>query len=514
MTGLTGNPPYTYTWSSGQITQNISGLTNGPYSVTVTDSSGCSLTKSTTILTADLLSIVNFVNVTPTCFTNDGEITVTLSGGTPPFYYQFSTGQNDVLYSNVITYTGLPAGTYSVIVTDGALCVTSGSTVISTPGAFTSLSISKTNSICTTTGGIINVTAVGGYTTITFSLTDSLMNITTIIGGPSVSFTGLTTGTYTLYVTNGSACDYTEIIVIENDLPFNLTATTSGTTCGLNNGSVTISLDTPGLYTYQLGGQIFANTALESVVFTDLAPGYYEATVSDADPMSLPCVQTIGFIIEASTGLNFSLISSSCVSGSEGTLTALITEGTPPFTYTWTPSVAPQTGIYITGLTAGTYTLQIIDDNGCTATKSTTITCSENNATYEIFNICDNVFVENYGAQLGLLEMLNNGYQNLIYGETGCVFNSADFTIFIVSSGNTYVTTLNSTFSLLEVPTVDEYVTAIINLLYTIPGINGVIVNSQTNTIELSTDCDKQLEDTNITITLEIQYDYCCNTIL
>lgn len=510
ITGLTGTPPYTYVWSNGAITQNITGLTNGTYSVSVTDASGCTLTQSATITTANQLGIAGFVTINPTCFNSDGEIDVTISGGTPPYYYHLSDGQNDVLYGSNIVYNGLPAGTYSVTVTDAALCTTSGTTTILTPGSFTSVSVSSTNSVCGSNGGTITATALGGYTPVTFTLTDSLSNVITYIGGPTYVFTGLTNGIYVLTVSNGGSCTYTNTLSVMNTLPFNLSYLTTGTTCGNNNGAVTISVDIPGTYTYQLGSQIFSNTALQSVTFENLSPGYHTASVSDASILTSPCVQTISFFISSSTGVNFTLQNTDCGNGSDGTITVLITSGQPPYTYNWTPSVSPQSGIFIANLTAGTYNLEIIDANGCSAAASTTITCRQSTLTYSTFNICDNTFTDTYGAKLGLQQMLNKGFYELTQNENGCTLLNADFTLLIEVVGTTYTDTFYSTSSLNTPPTDSQFITALTNILYLIPGIATVNINSETNNITLSTDCDKTLEDRHLSIQLQINYNYCC----
>lgn len=510
ITGLTGTPPYTYTWSNGAVTQNTTGLTNGTYSVTVTDGSGCSLSQSATITIANQLGIAGFVSINPTCFNSDGEIDFMISGGTPPYYYHLSDGQNDVLYSTNIIYTGLPAGTYTITVTDAALCTTSGSTTILTPGSFTSVSVSNTNSVCGINGGTITVTAIGGYTPVTFTLTDTLSNVTTYIGGPTYVFTGLTSGTYDLSVSNGGSCVYTTSITIINVVPFNLSYTTTGTTCGNNNGAVTISIDTPGIYTYQLDSQIFSNTTLQSITFDNLSPGFYTASVADASTQTLPCIQYISFYIDSSMGVNFVLQSTDCGSGSDGTITVLITSGQPPYTYNWTPSVSPQTGIFINNLTAGTYNLEIVDANGCSAAASTTITCRQNTVTYSIFNICDSVFTDTYGTKLGLLEMLNKGFYELTQPNTSCTLVYADFTINVDVSGSTYTDTLNSAYSLTTPPSDNDLIVSLTNLLYLVPGIATVDINPDTNIIKLTTDCEKILEDWPVTIVLKIEYGYCC----
>jgi hypothetical protein len=511
ITGLTGTPPYTYTWSTGAVTQNITGLTNGSYSVTVTDSGGCSLSLNTTITTADVLGVAGFVSISPTCFNSDGELDVTISGGTPPYYYSLSNGQNDVLYATNIIYTGLPAGTYTITVTDAALCTASGMTSLDTPGAFASVSVSKQNSVCSINGGSILVTASGGYTPVTFSLTDSLSNTTTFVGGPSYNFTGLTSGNYTLTVSNGSSCTYTEVITILNTTPFNLSVSTTGTTCNNTNGSALISVDTPGLYTYQVGSQIYSNTTSQSILFTNLASGYYTASVADASTTTLPCIQTINFYISPSNSISYAFDTTDCGGGSDGTLTVLIASGVPPYTFNWTPSLAPQTGVFYTGLTAGTYTLELIDSTGCSLTQSTTITCPTTQTNYSIFNICDTIFNGYTNTKLNIPKMVYQGFEEVTLDGNNCYVTGMSFTVYIDVDGNTYSDNFYTSLSLNDYPTDTLFVSTITNILLTIPGIASADVDITNNNITINADCTNSLADKLVTIQLEVAYDYCCN---
>jgi hypothetical protein len=514
ITGLTGNPPYTYSWNNGQITQNITGLTNGAYSVTVTDSNGCSVSQSAIVKNAPSLGIINFVNTSPTCFHSDGQVIVNISGGTPPYYYQFSNGANDISYSTSFTYPNLTAGSYVAIITDASLCVVSGATALSTPNSFSSVSVVKQNSTCSSNGGSISASAVGGGTPYIFKLTDSLNNVTTQVGSPSTVFNNLSSGTYHISITNvSSACTYEEVVIIENTQTFEVNTTVSATTCGGSNGSVTVNVSVPGVYTYQLGGQMIANSSLQTVTFNNLAPGFYTVSVTDANPDNLPCTQKKSFVINVSDPLSFVLSKTSCGDGNEGTITALITSGKPPFTLDWSLNVGSQHGIYVTGLTAGTYTLKVTDSDGCTSTKSTTISCSSSQASYSLFNVCEHTFTETSGTKLGLGEMLNDGYQNVTSGETGCSLSSADFVLNVIVGGSGYTTDFYTSTSLLDVPSVDDYITALRSILQTIPGFGSIIINAQSNTIQLNTDCEKALADKNVIIQLQINYNVCCDDI-
>ncbi len=109
-------PPYSFNWSNGETSQNISNLTEGTYTCTVTDLYGCTIAKSCHINSISPIHLNHSVlNVSgPT--ENDGRITLTVSGGIPPFSYIWSDGQTGTIAS------GLSPGYYSVTVTDASGC--------------------------------------------------------------------------------------------------------------------------------------------------------------------------------------------------------------------------------------------------------------------------------------------------------------------------------------------------------------------------------------------------------
>jgi hypothetical protein len=114
--------PYSYLWSNGATTEDIFNLTNGNYSVTVTDANGCETNIGTT------LNIVSTVNITVDTVIDEsvqlgGAATISVNGGQAPYYILWNTGLTDN------TITGLVAGTYTVTVTDFNGC-TSVETVV------------------------------------------------------------------------------------------------------------------------------------------------------------------------------------------------------------------------------------------------------------------------------------------------------------------------------------------------------------------------------------------------
>jgi hypothetical protein len=91
VTGLTGNPPYTYLWSNGSTGSTITGLTTGGYNVTVTDNTGCSVSKTGLVSQVPPLGIASILTTDPSCYSSDGEITVYITGGTAPYNFSASS---------------------------------------------------------------------------------------------------------------------------------------------------------------------------------------------------------------------------------------------------------------------------------------------------------------------------------------------------------------------------------------------------------------------------------------
>jgi len=107
-----GTPGYTYLWSNTQTTPTATGLIASTYTVTVTDSQGCSTIANITLNNPPALA-ASATGVNPLCNgASNGTATVTASGGTPAYTYAWSNSQTTA------TATGLSVGTYTVTVTD------------------------------------------------------------------------------------------------------------------------------------------------------------------------------------------------------------------------------------------------------------------------------------------------------------------------------------------------------------------------------------------------------------
>ncbi|RZL17056.1 MAG: hypothetical protein EOO89_09835, partial [Pedobacter sp.] len=142
-----GTPGYTYQWSHGPTTQIVTGLAAGVYSVTVTDANACQIQKSFTISQPTALSVSTTSITNASCDGgNSGAITVAASGGTGPYMYSWSPSGG-----TAATASGLAPGNYTVTVTDGNLCTATQSFEI-TGGTNPDIAIDQTATICETQG--------------------------------------------------------------------------------------------------------------------------------------------------------------------------------------------------------------------------------------------------------------------------------------------------------------------------------------------------------------------------
>lgn len=512
VTGLTGNPPYTYLWSNSQTTSSITGLSIGSYSVTVTDSTGCSVSKTGYVDKVPPIGIVSVFTTGPDCFSSNGEVTVVVTGGTGPYYYSGSTSTNNgPSFDSEYTFTNLGSGPFDIKVTDAGLCNATATTFITTPGGFSVVSITTTNSTCNNSGGSIGINLFGGTPPYVYTLVKSggsTLSQNTV--SSTWSFTNLSSGTYTLTISDGGPCTYTNTYIIENTVLFTLTETTTGTTCNNSNGIVTVEVSggTPP-YTYILDGVQTESNSLSAVTFSNLSSGFHTVNVTD----NSSCSQDITFLVDSSDNVDFVLTSTDATTGNNGTITSFITSGEPPFTYLWSSNTGGQTTPNVSNLSAGTYSLTITDDNGCTNTRTITINGNTILNSYQTFNVCNSDFTNNgQNIAKGLKQMLLEGFYDLTIDDTNCILNHAIFEASVSVSGVTKVDSFYTGTTLLEYPTEEQWNGVIEGLLTTYDGIGSVTFNIEDNTMTILSDCNStiSLNDAEVVIDLKIYYDISC----
>ena len=514
VTGQTGTPPYTYLWDNLQTGSTITGLTSLNYSVQVTDAYGCTDTQSAFVPDVSPVGLGLFTATQPTCFASNGVITIQITGGTAPYYYSASTGDVTIQYSQTWSISGLSSGYYSFSVTDAAFCNFIAGTTLQTPLGIASVTINTENSTCSSNGGKITVSVAGGTSPYTYTLISPGGNTTNIINSQTTQvFDNLTEGTYSVAIQDAAGCSYIDEVTILTVNTYTISAEITGTTCNQNNGSIYVSKSSGGQapYNYTLDNNInVLNTNLTGVTFNNVTAGQHTITVSDATG----CTQTTQVYVTPSDPLDFSLLKTSCGTGSNGSLTSFISSGTPPFIFDWSTNVPnnPQQ-IQVTGLTAGTYSLTIIDSNNCSLTRNTTIDCNANYTSYQTYVMGSEVFNIQSQTKYGLLQMLNEGYNDITSGNMDCSLVSAVFgvTVSVNPLGLTTSQNFFTSTSLVSAPTDNLYYDTVTNLLQTIPGIGTITIDALNNQITIQTvPGNNTLNGQEIVIDLTIVYDTMC----
>ena len=518
ITGLTGTPPYTYLWSNGGTNDSISGLSSGTYSVTVTDGSKCSISNTEVITSVPQVGLGALYLTQPSCFTADGSVEIIITGGTPPFYYLGSNGVTNVTFDRNVIFTGLGPGSFTIQVTDAGLCNFTTSTKLLTPRGMSTVSVGITNSKCNDFSGVIGpINVFGGTSPYTYSLTDSIGNINSeTIYSTTWSFDGLSADTYSLSITDNGGCTFTSAYTIDNQVLFGLTVSTTGTTCNGNDGSVYLEITSGGTppYIFQINGSVITTT-LTSYTFNNLVSGNYTASVTD----STFCKQSTPFTIDGSNTVDFHLLGVDSINN-DGSISAYITNGEPPFTLYWSGDssvVSGQTGMTITDLLSGEYSLRVVDNNGCSKRKRLPIRGTTEYASTGVYTICSTrVLDQPIMIQTRPKQLLNEGYNQLISsspGYTNCILTESTFQALVYVGNDSASSVFFTGSTLLDYPSDELWYNTIESLLESLPQIGNVGINPLTNTIVVTTNCDQSsLVNAELRVVLRIDLDIACAT--
>lgn len=334
-----GTPPYTYHWTGGVTSEDLSNLSPGLYSVTAADASGCTAEATYSVRSENLL-IISLGITQPLCGQSNGSVTVTISGGTPPLIIQWSNGQSGASINNLV------AGSYTVTVTDAHGCSTSQTAVISNVNEL-SVSGNVTNTVCGSGNtGAIDISITGGTLPYTYQWSN---------GAATEDISGLAEGSYTVTVTDSTACQEVMTFAVTEESGLSVSESASPPNCGQTDGSITITVtggSPPYSYAWSSGQSTPAISAL--------AAGVYTVTVTDANGCEE--IKTVTLADNAGPQIAINKTDITC-SNPTGTLEVVITSGTGPFTIMWS---AGETTTVITGLEAGTYAVTVTGSDGCT----------------------------------------------------------------------------------------------------------------------------------------------------
>ncbi len=422
-----GTPGYTYIWSNGPTTEDISSLSDGTYAVTVTDTHGCTAITSAIIVSPTPINS-SFIVKNPLCNGQlNGSIDLIPSGGTLPYTFSWSNGPSSEDQTNI------GAGVYIITITDNRNCVRVDSTVLIEPDLIYTSGFIKNVSCNGNNDGFIDITAYGGTLPYGFDWSN----------GPSTEDVGsLTGGSYTVTVTDGNGCQAASLYVVSEPAVLHVQAIGTDISCfGGSNGSVAalpsggtkpyeylwsnfipdsnqtglfagkyivLLTDSNGCHTYDSVNVIEPSeiniTGVVTNVFcngfntgevnitviggtpnytyawsngqttqsiTGLIAGTYSVTVTD----SRGCIKTASFVVIESNGMHttVSISNPTCFGSNNAFVSVAVTGGNPPYIYNWNTSPS-QLGATATNLEAGVYELTVTDVNSCSATVSSTVT--------------------------------------------------------------------------------------------------------------------------------------------
>jgi gliding motility-associated-like protein len=374
LTASGGTAPYGYAWSGPQgysaDTADIASLVAGNYHLVLTDDNGCSALSSYVLnappaLHAFSISSKNHGGYDLSCAgANDGEITTTISGGTPPYIYSW-TGP-DGFTSADLDINGLAVGQYVLTVTDANGCSVSTTTYLVAPPPLTATTVvgnfpdGSPISCAGANDGSITITPDGGTTPISVAWSGPA-------GFASFSWqiTGLAPGNYSALVTDINGCSLSIDTLLTAPAPILLSTATTSVSCnGGQTGAIDLSVSGGASdYHYQWAGPgTFASTSQDLL---NTAAGAYQVTITDANG----CTAMTSAVITEPTAITASaeVVTASCQGANTGSIDLSVSGGSPGYSYLWSGFPAFSANSQdISALLAGSYSVAITDANGCT----------------------------------------------------------------------------------------------------------------------------------------------------
>lgn len=350
ITTLNGTGPYSYYWSSGQSTEDITNLTAGNYTVTITDNVGCTTTRSVTVgqpsFPVSLSSTITDAN----CFgSTDGSIQLTVLNGVAPYTFSWSDGAST---QNRLNIAG---GNYAVTLTDNTGCTATGTYTVAQPPQMVIYSEDTNVSCFGGNNGIAHPYITGGFAPYSYQWN---------VGGNTQVKTNLTAGTYTVTVTDTRGCSVSLTSVITEPAQVFVTATPAGATCnGLATGSINVAVSgAPAPLGFVWNDNVTTQNR------NNLLAGMYTVSVTDSNG----CINTASAMVSEPSVIQISEthINAGCNGAGTGSISLTVTGGTSPYNYNWNNGANTAS---ISNLIAGSYSVTVTDANFCSASLSVNI---------------------------------------------------------------------------------------------------------------------------------------------
>ncbi|MBL4706686.1 MAG: gliding motility-associated C-terminal domain-containing protein, partial [Flavobacteriales bacterium] len=358
---------FSYLWTPSGITTNpATGLAPGIYSVDITDADGCVGTTTATVgnIPASVATgqVLNNVSCNGLC---DGQATVSMGGtGTAPYTYEWYNATTGAQIGQPTqNATGLCAGDYYCIATDINTCNSISDTIVITEPTVLTVTTGTTDATCKLAcTGTATATSAGGTGIIVYQWDDPLLQNTQ-------TATGLCAGTYNVVITDANDCTATEVAIVVEPTAIVLDSTVINANCGLPDGSGCVTA-TGGVGGFTYSWPSGATTPCDA----GLIASSYLVTVTDANTCSEQIVVTVSDLLGPSAAI-IAQTEVTCFGFTDGSATVDMTGGAgTSFTALWDANAGGQTTPTASNLGAGTYTVTITDNLGCSASTSATIT--------------------------------------------------------------------------------------------------------------------------------------------
>ena len=367
-----GDGTYTYDWVGPNgftaTTEDLTGLFAGTYTVTINDGYCAPIVLTFTLTQPPELLVQQDPALTINLFCfgdSNGAVGILITQeSVSPYDYTLLNSANVIVQTITNStnlnpqFTGLIAGTYSVLVTDanGGIKTVTG------------LVVSQPNDIVITPT-ITEITCYGANNaSITLTVTGGTAPYQANWSNLATGFfqNNLAAGSYTITITDANGCPKPITINIIEAPIFTINPVVTNISCfGANNGSINLNL---------IGGQApvtltWSDGSTSGTVRNNLLPGTYSVSISDGTP----CYINRTFIIVEPQPLVLNATIQNaldCFNASSGAINLVVSGGTPPFSYVWSNSATTED---ITNIPNGNYSVVVTDSRGCIKTASYTV---------------------------------------------------------------------------------------------------------------------------------------------
>ncbi len=339
-----GTPAYSYLWSNGQVTEDLSGLDVNSYTVTITDGNGCTIAKTFNVVNPLAPSISAIIEA-PSCVPgNDGSIDIIVSGGTMPYTYNWNDG------NSLEDRINLTAGTYSITVTDDNSCsaIKTGMVVpINNPPSLSYLM--QKPSCIPGNDGSIDLIVYNGTPPFAYNWSNS---------ATTEDISSLSPGTYSVTVTDSKNCTATNTIILTVDSPMiSLTSHGSYTFCEGDSLTIIATNGSDCTYEWYNGGSLIPGYTTPYYIAG--STGIYYAIATNSSGCK-GYSDTANITVYPKPTVTINASSTDICAGNSVTLTASGGQ-----TYLWNTGSSSNPLIIIPATTT-IFSVTATDNNGCT----------------------------------------------------------------------------------------------------------------------------------------------------